>query len=323
MPKCDPAGYLGDSTVKAGRRRYIGHWKRKGLLVSREQPLYGDQDVPLLKSPSDKSDYSVSAQDRQTDPNKKRSNIVPVSRSKIVPARRRRSGRKDAKIIEKIRDFDAAMFGPRDPSLVAHSHPLQTSQTSPQSATPKPANDNSIPVWSLTDDVVKVFSATVALQISETVPVPFVFNLTPEAIANALESPAGIVDALKRSLDKALAKASVELPYWFCVDIDAEKRLHVQGAFLPAANTPAVLAKIRAAMKSAWEEWQGAGKHLQLWTGAACDDGWATYCMRNQRAVAKIIGARTFTITNGLRREAEDTYSTLRRIMRSGDVSQN
>jgi hypothetical protein len=39
------------------------------------------------------------------------------------------------------------------------------------------------------------------------------------------------------------------------------------------------------------------------------------YSMRNQRAVAKIIGARTFTIS-GLRRDAEWAYSEIRRIMR-------
>jgi hypothetical protein len=75
--------------------------------------------------------------------------------------------------------------------------------------------------------------------------------------------------------------------------------------------------KIRKAMKAAWGEWQRPGAHKQLRFKTLYSDGWATYCMRNQRDVAKIIGPRTFTINQALRRDAEWVYAEIRRIMRA------
>jgi hypothetical protein len=69
-------------------------------------------------------------------------------------------------------------------------------------------------------------------------------------------------------------------------------------------------------------EWESSGKHKQvLIDSKPCDDGWATYSLRNQRKVAKIIGPRTFTITRPLQREAEWTYTEIRRIMRAATHS--
>ncbi|THD57118.1 MAG: hypothetical protein E8A46_01875 [Bradyrhizobium sp.] len=162
-------------------------------------------------------------------------------------------------------------------------------------------------------------TATVALQISETPAVAFTFNLTPDAIAEAMAAPTGFLDSLKRSFDLELKRAlkGAALPYWFVIDVE-HGRLHIHGAFLsPAINLP-VLRKIRDAMKVAWGEWQGPGKHKQLRFKQLYSDDWATYCLRNQRAVAKIIGPRTFTINQSLRRDAEWVYAEIRRIMREG-----
>jgi hypothetical protein len=169
----------------------------------------------------------------------------------------------------------------------------------------------------LTGDAVKVLAATVALQTSEKPAVAFSFNLTPDAIAKAMDSPTGFLDALKRSFDLELKRRS--LLYWFAVDVDADGRLHIHGAF---AADPSELPAIRDAMKAAWGEWEGPGKHKQLLFKTPCDDGWASYSMRNQRKVAKIIGPRTSTITQPLRREAERDYTEIRRIMRAAQNSQ-
>jgi hypothetical protein len=48
----------------------------------------------------------------------------------------------------------------------------------------------------------------------------------------------------------------------------------------------------------------------------ACNDGWATSCLRNARRVAKIIGPRIFTVTPPLGREAKCIYTQIRQIMR-------
>jgi hypothetical protein len=61
------------------------------------------------------------------------------------------------------------------------------------------------------------------------------------------------------------------------------------------------------------------GKHKQLLFKTPCDDGWATYAMRNHRAIAKIIGPRTFTINHPMRRDAKRTYGEIRRILREDD----
>jgi len=229
----------------------------------------------------------------------------------------RRLPSKDAKTIEKIRSFHIIDESSRSVSSVVYSTPLITSPiTTPKTPLPTPSNDNHIPVWSLTSDAVKVFAASVALQLSEKPAVAFTFNLTPDAIAEALASPRGFLDPLKRSFDLELKRAlqGVQLPYWFAIDVDEDGRLHIHGAF---AADDSMHPAIREAMKAAWGEWEGPGKHKQLWfSPAPCDDGWATYSMRNQWAVRKIIGARTFTINHPLRRKAERVYTEIRRIMR-------
>jgi hypothetical protein len=107
---------------------------------------------------------------------------------------------------------------------------------------------------------------------------------------------------LKRSFDKQLDRAGVCLPYWFCIDTDRDGRLHIQGAL------EAVIANdtLKEIMWKAWGKWPGVGLQFQIWISRKpCDDGWATYCMRYQRRVAKIIGPPTLTINRPLRREAE------------------
>jgi hypothetical protein len=46
-------------------------------------------------------------------------------------------------------------------------------------------------------------------------------------------------------------------------------------------------------------------------------DDWATYCIRNQRKVARIIGPRTLTVTQPLTRDANWAYDEVRRILRA------
>jgi hypothetical protein len=235
-------------------------------------------------------------------------------RSKKVPRRVRQSAFKDAKIIEKMRAFRVPAALTTDTSLVAHSTSSTPNPFSLPCTNPKPNNDNLIPVWSLTGDEVKAVAATAALQIAENPAYAFTFNLTQKARDKALSHPAGFLDSLKRSFDKQLDRAGVSLPYWFVIDTDQDGRLHIQGAF------EAVIAfdALREVMWRAWGKWPAAGVQFQIWISRKpCDDGWATYCMRNQRRVAKIIGPRTFTVNHPLRRDAEWTYGEVRRIMRS------
>jgi hypothetical protein len=69
-------------------------------------------------------------------------------------------------------------------------------------------------------------------------------------------------------------------------------------------------------MKDSWGEWTAPGKHKQLHFQRLRDDGWATYCFRHSKAVQKVIGPRSFTITQSPGREARWAYGEIRWIMR-------
>lgn len=232
----------------------------------------------------------------------------PQKRSKKVPQRVRQSGFKDTKIIEKMRSFrvPAPMLG--EETSVAHHTPSIAPLASPCLLH---SNDN-IPVWALTGDVVKAVAATAALQIAEKPAYAFTFNLTTKAREKALTHPRRFLESLKRAFDKQLSRAGFRLPYWFCIDRDWDGRLHIHGAFAAVTENEV----LKEAMWKAWGQWPERGKQFQIDIRPLRDDGWATYCMRNQRRVTKIIGPRTFTINQPLRKEAEWMYSEVRRIMR-------
>lgn len=255
--------------------------------------------MPLLDTkPNSQRDYSAAPPLLQGSEERKRSKNVQRSRSKNVSPRRRRTSLKDTKTLERIQAFGDRLASPSPASSVASSTP----------------STHLIPVWELTGDVVKAVFAAGALLIADKPAHAFSFNLTPEATAAALAHQGGFVDRLKRRLDGELKRAGLVIPYLFAVDIDWDKRLHVHGAF--TADLERVLA-IKGAMLKAWGEASGPARRYQTDFDCLNDDGWATYCMRNQRKVAKIIGPRTFTVTQPLTREAKSTYEEARRIMRS------
>jgi hypothetical protein len=163
---------------------------------------------------------------------------------------------------------------------------------------------------------VKAVFATAALLMAERPAVAFTFNLTEQAIEKAKGHPAGFLDSLKRSLDAELRKAFGSVfPYLFAIDISDKGRLHIHGAFLPPAISIRAVRKIRAAMKDAWDRWDGPGQRKQLRFKTLHSDDWAVYCMRNQRRVEKLIGPRTFTVTRPLTKEATWVYNAVRQIM--------
>ena len=270
--------------------------------------------MPLLNSKSEQDQYSCARSKLQDN--------SPSKRSKNVSQRRRKSGRKDAVTLEKMRTFCPAPASLPEESLVATSHTPFPHPSYPQSNTPKPVlltppshnNDNHIPVWALTGDIVKAVAATAALQIGEKPAYAFTFNLTEKAERKALSHPAGFLNSLKRSFDKQLSKAGVSLPYWFAVDISREGRLHIHGTFGADLEQHQLL---KETMRAAWGPWPGQGLQFQVDFTPLQDDGWASYCLRNQRRVAKIIGSRTFTLTRPLQGEAQWTYEMIRQIMRT------
>jgi hypothetical protein len=297
-----------------GPEEVIGSMRAEDLdSAERDIPVNAETilDQPPAAPPNPERSKNVS------DGAEGRSKSVSNPRSKNVSARQRRSTANDAKIIAKIRSFVPSDDSSAGISSVSSPSPSLSTPSTPikGDTPPTPASDNLIPVWSLTSETVTAVCATVALLIAEKPAVAFTFNLTPKAISDAKRDPAGFLDPLKRSFDLELKRAGITLPYWFAIDIDDDGRLHIHGAFLPSAISLSVLRKIRKAMKAAWGEWDGPGKHKQVFYRALYSDDWATYCIRHQRAVAKVIGPRTFTITQPLIRDARWTYGEIRRIM--------
>jgi hypothetical protein len=167
--------------------------------------------------------------------------------------------------------------------------------------------------------LVTAVCAAAALLIEDNPAIAFSFNLTPQAIEDAKRHPAGFLDPLKRSFDQNLRRAGIELPYFFALDIDEDGRLHLHGAFRYPAPTPSpgLTDQLRQIMKQSWGEWTGPGKHKQLHFQPLQDDDWATYCLRNGKAVQKAIGhSRTFTITQALGRDARWAYREIRSMMK-------
>lgn len=239
--------------------------------------------------------------------------------SKIVSENKRRSLANDKKTVAKMRSFCLSDVSAAPTSSV--SYPASSSLPSTTTA-PKPANDNNrIPVWSLTGELVTAVCACAALQIDDNPAIAFTFNLTPDAIERAKRDPDGFLDPLKRSFDQSLKRAGVVLPYFFAVDIDEDERPHLHGAFRYPAREVSItmVRRIREIMKDSWGAWTGPGKHKQLLFKTLYSDDWATYCLKNGKAVQKIIGPRTFTITHALGREAKWFYNEFRRILKGTD----
>lgn len=196
---------------------------------------------------------------------------------------------------------------------VAHStpsNPISIPTSATPTDTPSASNDN-IPVWALTGDVVKAVAATAALQIADKPAYAFTFNLTTKAREKALTHPRGFLDSLKRSFDKQLARAGVRLPYWFCIDRDWDGRLHIHGAFGAVVENEL----LKDVMRRAWGAAPEKGRQFQIKIVPLRDDGWATYATRNLRRVSAKIGP-AFTVTRPLQRDAQWTYSEVRRIIR-------
>ncbi|WP_316227885.1 MULTISPECIES: hypothetical protein [unclassified Bradyrhizobium] len=247
------------------------------------------------------------------------SKIVSKPESKNVSGTKRRSPENDRKTVAKMRSFRLPDAAAGDGSLVSYPSPPILSAPSPSPTQSKPSNDN-LPVWSLTGELVTAVCAAAALLIEDNPAIAFTFNLTPEAIENAKRDPAGFLDPLKRSFDQNLRRAGITLPYFFALDIDEGGRLHLHGAFrypAPTLSSP-LTDHLRQIMKTSWGEWTSPGKHKQLHFQPLRDDDWATYCLRNAKAVQKAIGhSRTFTITQPLGRDACWCYEWLRSAIRS------
>lgn len=294
-----------------------------------------------LRSQPDCIEYSSSPADLQANAPIKRSNNVPASRSKNVLAGMRKSARsrvrrtplKDRQAVERIRSFANALDRGMPAIGDATSHPLSVANPpSPNpclkqpKSTSNPSNDNLVD-WEKTGSLTKLSAATWSLLTEERQAIAFSFDLITKSEGAARSDAGGPVDWLKRHLDKQFTKrfGKGSIPYFFSLDISKAGRLHVHGAFLPMRDTEYHRDQVREAMKAAWGVWRldcGRENPKQTDFRPLYSCGWITYQMETHRKVARIIGDdRVFTMTQDLRREAQQTYNEIRRLMADPELA--
>lgn len=228
------------------------------------------------------------------------------SRSKKVLGRRRKTPLKIRQAIDVIRNLQNPSPVPSGESLVANSTP------------PKPAvsaSRSTLPGWVHTDNRLKAVAAHLdLLSDNEDQTIAFTFNLPPATIAAALASKHGFLDHLKRAFDRELSRNGVVAKYWISVDADRDHRLHLHGGLLANVSRPA----LRKIMREAWGDWIGKGRQFQIDFRPTWSEGWATYSIRNAKAVERQIGRRTFTCN--FRRQAGETWDQIRAVARGEDI---
>jgi hypothetical protein len=251
--------------------------------------------------------------------------VVRYSPTRKVPRRFRRADVNDRDVLRKIHEFQCGALAIKPASLVEKlkfSKPTLTTCTgtpliTSSKASPKPSNDNRLPVWEDGSRRLKIAMANEALHGAGRQVASFTLNLSPAHIETAQRHPDGFIDHLKRHLDKTLGRALGFVPlHWFAVDVAANNRLHLQGGI---AFDLEQLDQIMAALIHVGGKWaskRNADKQLHM-NLQRCDQGWVNYDLRHSGAVRKLIRGRTYTIAGPLRSAAKALYDAYRAAIRS------
>jgi hypothetical protein len=226
-----------------------------------------------------------------------------VRRSKKVTKRRRSSMARDRKAIALTRVSAPSLAEASDSSLVATSprptpHPITADED--KTGEPKPAAR--FHAWEHTTDIGKVHLSNRALA-QEGRAYAFTLNLSPDQINAANDNAKGFTDYFKRRISRNLKRmAGVVAPtFWFAVDVGREDRLHPQGGIEADPNDIEAIKEALEAAGGVWAHKRGQGYQCYL-EPMYTPDIWATYCLRNQAKVRRLIVGKAITITTVLRR---------------------
>ena len=185
--------------------------------------------------------------------------------------------------------------------------PLSGSRKSAEKS-PKAARQH---VWEHTTDLGKITSAYRVVEATGEGRA-FTLNCSPDEIAAALRHPKGFTDYFKRGIDRALKRALGYVPlYGFGVDVARDDRLHTHGAIAANDNQLEVIKGALCQAGGKWASTRHSDKQCEF-RPLHPADGWATYCLRHQARVRRIITGRTISITTPLRRRAKELWSVLR-----------
>lgn len=301
----------------------------------------GDIDLePILETPADaiaaldEDDRRSSWSEKVTEPKLDRSEKVidawsekvttdaarPLSEK--VTRRFRTSDAHDRQIIDRIHKYVVPAATSEMPSLVEIFKPSIPTSTPPSKILGviekvRAANDN-LPDWEFTRARAKLTLANEALAVlagSGMSPVSWTLNLSPDRIEEAQRDRKGFVDNIKRDIDRALKRSLGFIPlYWFAVDVE-KGRLHLHGGMLASTNDFPGIDEALCHAGGKWASTKGRGHQLHL-DADRCDEGWIDYALRNKASVKRLIAGPMYTITTPLRREAQWTYNSYRKIMR-------
>ena len=249
-------------------------------------------------------------------------------RSKKVTKRIRRNDSSDIQTLKKIQQFRVPAELANWPSLVDDSTPAISTPKMVDLGESKSeskgvlfdASDYALPVWELSKDRIKLAASTLALHVTEKLPVSWSLNLTPKRIEEALGHANGFTKCMAGYLKRAFERERLSSAtlFLFSVDVtaDSDRRLHLHGA---SATDEQELEALERALR------HGGGHgptpddddHMVHMNPRRCDEGWLRYAMRNQAKVRKAIDGkgRTNFITGPLRKEGKWFYDEVRKIM--------
>jgi hypothetical protein len=254
---------------------------------------------------------------------KKVTKVGSKKRSKKVIKRVRRTDSSDIQSLKKIQQFRVPAELANWPSLVSDFTPPISASRMVDSDKSKSrskdvffdANDYALPVWEHSKDRIKLAASTLALHVTEKLPVSWSVNLTPERIDEALRHADGFTECMagyiKRAFERELLSSATL--FLFSVDVTdgSDRRLHLHGA------TAADQQKLEA-VERALRHTGGHGPKpdeddfMVHMNPRRCDEGWVTYAMRNQAKVRKRSPARAEPTSSPARCDLRASGSTMK-----------
>jgi len=252
------------------------------------------------------------------------------ARSKKGTTRIRRTDARDKQALKKIQQFRVPAELASWPALVSDFTPptstLRTVDLDESKSGSKgvlfDANDYALPVWEHSKDRVKLAASTLALHLTEKPPVSWSVNLTAKRIDEALRHPDGFTECmagyLKRAFERELLSGATLFLFGVDVTNGSDRRLHLHGAIVADEQE---LEALERALRHAGGHGPKPVKDdfMVHMNPRLCDEGWATYAMRNRAKVRKAIPGkgRTNFISGPLRSEGKWFYDEVRKIIKA------
>lgn len=212
-----------------------------------------------------------------------------------------------------VHNFTSPSFTPQrvPPNL---SKTLSKASGAP-APTPKPANDNKLPLWR---DTGRRLKYGMALQSLSGRGHAFTLLFGPSRLQELLDSPLGFSRALARYLNRGLKRKLGHVPdYCFVVEMTPRGKLHIHGGIESTADN---LHRIEEALKHAGgDDWVKSrrGETQVKFKPLFYPTGWCRYSFEDEPKARRALRGQTVVITNPLRSSAGKLYGAIRKVIAS------